>query len=130
MVDPDVIVFSGGMARAGDALLSLVHKYMRQKTWTVLTTDVELCAARSIESGGMLGAALAAKRMVEKDNHSHKPDTTPIASTSSISSRLPQAKSDHTVVTSSNDMWSLAAVGAALLSGIALGVYFGSKDPR
>lgn len=60
MLDPQIIVFGGGLAKAGDVLLNLINKYIKQKTWTVLPTDVILVQAKS-ENGGVVGAALAAQ---------------------------------------------------------------------
>ena len=64
VVDPEIIIFSGGLAKAGDVFLSLVRDKMKHRTWTVLPTDVQLVIARSIDNGGMVGAALAAKKLV------------------------------------------------------------------
>jgi predicted NBD/HSP70 family sugar kinase len=64
VVDPEVIIFGGGMAMAGDALLSDIKKRILQKTWKVLPTDVELRVARAVENGGILGAALAAEQKI------------------------------------------------------------------
>jgi glucokinase len=64
VVDPEIIIFSGGLAKAGDIFLALVRDKMKHRTWTVLPTDVQLVIARSIDNGGMVGAALAAKKLV------------------------------------------------------------------
>jgi glucokinase len=64
VVDPEIIIFSGGLAKAGDIFLALVRDKMKQRTWTVLPTDVQLVIARSIDNGGMVGAALAAKKLI------------------------------------------------------------------
>lgn len=66
VVDPDVIVFTGGLAKAGDVLLQLIQKYLTAKTWTILPTDVKLLTAQSIEFGGAVGAGLAAKMLLVK----------------------------------------------------------------
>lgn len=58
VVDPDAIVFSGGLAKAGDVLLQLIDKQIKARTWTILPTDVKLLTAKSIEFGGVVGAAL------------------------------------------------------------------------
>lgn len=64
VVDPEIIIFSGGLAKAGDVFLALVRDKMKLRTWTVLPTDVQLVIARSIDNGGMVGAALAAKKLL------------------------------------------------------------------
>lgn len=65
MIDPQVIVFGGGLSKAGNVLLDLIRKYVREKTWTVLPTDVRLTLSIS-DKGGVLGAALAAKQRAIK----------------------------------------------------------------
>jgi hypothetical protein len=59
VVDPDIIIFGGGLSKAGNVLLDLIRKYVREKTWK-LTNDVILKLATS-DKGGVCGAALAAK---------------------------------------------------------------------
>jgi predicted NBD/HSP70 family sugar kinase len=66
VVDPDVIVFTGGLAKAGDVLLQLVQKEIDARTWTILPTDVKLFTAQSLMYGGAVGAALAAKMLLAK----------------------------------------------------------------
>jgi len=66
VVDPDVIVFTGGLAKAGDVLLQLIEKHMKALAWTILPTNVKLLTAKSLEFGGMVGAALAAKQLLVK----------------------------------------------------------------
>ena len=60
IVDPEVIIFGGGMAKAGSGFLSQVQQSMRERTWTVLPTSVRLVTASSVEHAGTVGAALAA----------------------------------------------------------------------
>eukprot|EP01032_Pedospumella_encystans_P009217 gene9217-10873_t len=66
VVDPDVIVFTGGLAKAGDVLLQLIEKHMKALAWTILPTNVKLLTAKSLEFGGVVGAALAAKQLLAK----------------------------------------------------------------
>lgn len=65
VVDPQVIIFGGGMTMAGDSFLDDIKKLVLQKTWKVLPTDVELRIARAVENGGILGAALAAEQRIK-----------------------------------------------------------------
>ncbi len=62
IVDPDVIVFGGGMSKA-KGLIENVKICMNEKSWTVLPTNVRLETAHSLNNAGILGAALAAKNM-------------------------------------------------------------------
>ena len=66
VVDPEIIIFSGGMANVGEPLLDLIKQHMKAKTWTVLPTDVELVIAKSASDNGIVGAALAAAQLVGK----------------------------------------------------------------
>jgi predicted NBD/HSP70 family sugar kinase len=66
VVDPDVIVFTGGLAKAGDLLLDLIRAAVQRRAWTILPTPVQLLTAQSIEFGGVIGAALAAKMQLVK----------------------------------------------------------------
>jgi glucokinase len=61
VVDPKIIIVGGGMSKAGTALLQRITTYVKQCTWTVLPTDVELTLAQGMEHAGTIGAALAAK---------------------------------------------------------------------
>lgn len=65
MVDPEVIIFAGGMANAGDLLLSRVRRHFQRRTWTVLPSLVRLTIAESCVDAGMLGAAVAASKLLD-----------------------------------------------------------------
>ncbi len=70
IVDPQVIIFGGGLSKAGSVLIDLIKKHMAQKTWTVLPTDVKLVISQS-EHAGMVGAALAAQNKIQKHQANH-----------------------------------------------------------
>ena len=61
VVDPDVIIFGGGMSQAGEALLHRVRAHVKSTTWTVLPTTVQLVVAKSSVNAGIIGAAMAGK---------------------------------------------------------------------
>jgi glucokinase len=63
MIDPEVIIFAGGMANAGDFLLSRIKHHFMRRTWTVLPSSVKLSIAASCDNAGMLGAAAAASKL-------------------------------------------------------------------
>lgn len=65
MIDPEVIIFAGGMANAGDRLLSRVKHHFHRRTWTVLPSLVRFSIAESCENAGMRGAAVAAFKMIQ-----------------------------------------------------------------
>ena len=62
VVDPDVIIFGGGMSK-GKGLIENVKMCINEKSWTVLPTLVQLETANPLNNSGILGAALAAKKM-------------------------------------------------------------------
>ena len=66
VVDPDVIIFTGGLAKAGDVLLDLVRTAITAKAWTILPNEAKLMTAQSLDFGGVVGAALAAKMLLIK----------------------------------------------------------------
>lgn len=62
MTDPQVIIFAGGMAGAGEKLLSRVRRYIASRAWTCLPQDTPLVVARA-HNAGSVGAGMAAYRM-------------------------------------------------------------------
>jgi len=70
IVDPQVIIFGGGMAQAGEEFLALVRKHIKALTWTVLPTDVQIVLASASASAGIIGAALAAQKHVSSSSSS------------------------------------------------------------
>lgn len=83
VIDPEVIVFGGGLSKAGNVLLNLIKKHVHAKTWTVLPTDVILRIA-TMHEPGLLGTALAAKQKYSKltPPPSSEPPKTPSLQTS------------------------------------------------
>ena len=65
VVDPDVIIFGGGMSQAGETLLHRVRAHVKALSWTVLPTTVQLVIAKSSINAGILGAAMAGKHDAE-----------------------------------------------------------------
>jgi len=65
VVDPDVIIFGGGMSQAGETLLHRVRAHVKALSWTVLPTTVQLVVAKSSINAGILGAAMAGKHDAE-----------------------------------------------------------------
>ena len=59
VLDPEVIILGGGMARAGEQLLGPVRAHIQALGWTVLSNHVPVVAARHAHLAGVLGAALA-----------------------------------------------------------------------
>jgi len=62
VLDPSVVVFSGGVAEAGQQLLHLTSKYVKRHTWKVLPTHTRLeCALVGAAVAGLVGAAAAVR---------------------------------------------------------------------
>ena len=65
VVDPQLIVLGGGMAQAGDILLSAVRKHFKEQGWHLQGADrcrIELAALGN--QAGVIGAALAAAKVL------------------------------------------------------------------
>jgi len=61
VLDPDLIVFSGGLALAGDFLLKKIEKHFRAYHWTIQEPACTLIISQSGEKTGMIGAAAVAR---------------------------------------------------------------------
>ena len=55
--DPDRILFSGGLSKAGDDLLKPTQKHFRELNWTLLETKTELMITTLGTHAGIMGAA-------------------------------------------------------------------------
>lgn len=66
MVDPEVIIFSGGMSRAGEKLLSRVRENISTRAWTCLPQDTPLVVA-SVEHAGSIGGAVVSDKLRHKE---------------------------------------------------------------
>ena len=60
LLDPQMIVFSGGMILAGQTLFNLVRAAFERRTWSIATDRVELVPARLGNDAGFIGAAAVA----------------------------------------------------------------------
>ena len=61
VLDPELIVFSGGLALAGDFLLDKIKERFRHFHWTIQEPSCELAISESGEKAGMIGAAAVAR---------------------------------------------------------------------
>ncbi len=68
LLDPQMIVFAGGMALAGDMLFDLVRGAFDRRTWSVAKDRVKIVPARLGNDAGFIGAAAVAW-----DAHQHGP---------------------------------------------------------
>lgn len=63
MLDPQLLVFAGGMSAAGPRLLERIQHHFGGLGWTVLGHEVEMrVAALGPERAGVVGAAEGARR--------------------------------------------------------------------
>lgn len=60
ILDPQMIVFAGGMVLAGDQLFNRVRSAFRANTWTVVESRVEIVPAQLGNDAGFIGAAAVA----------------------------------------------------------------------
>ena len=67
VVDPQLIVLGGGLAQAGDILLTAVRKHFKEQGWHLQGADrcrIELAALGN--RAGMIGAAMAAAKALDR----------------------------------------------------------------
>ena len=61
VLDPELIVFSGGLALAGDFLLQKIQRHFNAYHWTIQEPSCKLVISESGEKAGMIGAAAVAR---------------------------------------------------------------------
>lgn len=61
VLDPELIVFSGGLALAGDFLLDKIKKQFCHYHWTIQEPSCELAISQASEKVGIIGAAAVAR---------------------------------------------------------------------
>lgn len=61
LIDPELIVFSGGLALAGDYLLHKIQAQFKKYHWTIQEPTCRLVISESGEKAGMIGAAAVAR---------------------------------------------------------------------
>ncbi len=60
-IDPEVVVFSGGMTAAGDDFLQRIHKHVEQLAFPVPAEKTRICYAELGSDAGFIGAAGCAR---------------------------------------------------------------------
>jgi glucokinase len=62
-IDPDMVVFGGGMTAAGDEFLSRIRKHVNQLAFPVPAAHCKLCFAKLGSDAGFIGAAACGRRL-------------------------------------------------------------------
>ncbi len=65
-IDPDMVVFAGGMTAAGDGFLERIRKHVQQLAFPVPAEKAVICYAKLGSDAGFIGAAACAKQLAEK----------------------------------------------------------------
>jgi glucokinase len=65
-IDPDRIVFSGGMTAAGEGFLDRIRHHIRELAFPVPAERTTICYAKLGMDAGVIGAAAAARQLVER----------------------------------------------------------------
>jgi glucokinase len=62
-IDPDMVVFGGGMTAAGDTFLQRIRRHVRELAFPVPAERTEICFARLGTDAGFIGAAGCARQL-------------------------------------------------------------------
>jgi glucokinase len=69
-IDPDMVVFAGGMVAAGDAFLDQIRRYVHKLAFPVPASKSQIRYAQLGSDAGYIGAAACARSLISK----HKKD--------------------------------------------------------
>ena len=67
LIDPDMIVFAGGMTAAGEPFLTRIRHYIHELAFPVLAAKTIVRYAQLGSDAGIIGAAACARQLVMKD---------------------------------------------------------------
>ena len=67
ILDPDLVVFGGGMIAAGDGFLERIRHHVRELAFAVLAANTEIRYARLGGDAGFIGAAACGRALVQKE---------------------------------------------------------------
>jgi glucokinase len=62
VINPDMVVFGGGMIAAGDGFLTRIRNYVKQFAFPVPAERTTVCYARLGSDAGFIGAAACARQ--------------------------------------------------------------------
>ena len=63
-IDPDMVVFGGGMIAAGEPFLQRIRRHVKQMAFPVLVEKTQICFARLGTDAGFIGAAGCARKLI------------------------------------------------------------------
>ena len=64
VLDPEVIVFTGGLANAGDILLDKIKENINKYNWTIQDNKCGVFFSKAGSHAGIIGAAAVAKQSI------------------------------------------------------------------
>jgi glucokinase len=73
-IDPDMVVFGGGMTAAGDMFLQRIRRYVRELAFPVPAEKTVICFARLGVDAGFIGAAACARKLYQATAGTSGPD--------------------------------------------------------
>jgi glucokinase len=66
-IDPDMVVFGGGMIAAGDAFLERIRSHVRELAFPVPAAKTQIRYAQLGSDAGFIGAAACGRQLVRRD---------------------------------------------------------------
>jgi glucokinase len=66
IIDPDVVVFGGGMTAAGESFLERIRGHVRQLAFPVPAAKTRICFARLGRDAGFIGAAACGRQLYRR----------------------------------------------------------------
>jgi glucokinase len=67
-IDPDMVVFGGGMIAAGDPFLERIRSHVKELAFPVPAEKTAICYARLGTEAGFIGAAACARKLYRGQN--------------------------------------------------------------
>ena len=66
VIDPDMVVFGGGMIAAGEDFLERIRQHVRQLAFPVPAEKPKICYAELGSDAGFIGAAACGRQVYQK----------------------------------------------------------------
>jgi glucokinase len=71
-IDPEMVVFGGGMVAAGESFLERIRKHVHQLAFPVPAQKATICYAHLGSDAGFIGAAACARQLVRRKQKKHR----------------------------------------------------------